>query len=93
MDLASLFTQAAILSNLPLVISCIVMVIFALMAVLHPNIVYAVVALLVLNVVIGIAYYMVGAPFVALFQIAIFAGVVIVFFVLAVMLTKGGRWE
>jgi NADH:ubiquinone oxidoreductase subunit 6 (subunit J) len=33
---------------------------------------------------------MMGAPTVALFQLAIFAGAVVVFFVITVMLTQGG---
>lgn len=62
----------------------------ALLAVTSKNIVYAVIALLATNINLGIAYYMMGAPTVALFQLAIFAGAVVVFFVITVMLTKGG---
>jgi NADH:ubiquinone oxidoreductase subunit 6 (subunit J) len=39
------------------------------------------------------AYYMMGAPMVSLFQLAIFAGAVVVFFVITVMLTSGGDME
>ena len=62
----------------------------ALLAVTSKNIVYAVIALLATNISLGIAYYMMGAPTVALFQLAIFAGAVVVFFVITVMLTTGG---
>ena len=65
----------------------------AVLAVTSKNIVYAVVALLSTNVTLGIAYYMMGAPMVALFQLAIFAGAVVVFFVITVMLTSGGDME
>jgi NADH-quinone oxidoreductase subunit J len=65
----------------------------ALFAVTSRNIVYAVIALLSTNVTLGIAYYMMGAPTVALFQLAIFAGAVVVFFVITVMLTSGGDME
>jgi len=65
----------------------------ALLAVTSRNIVYAVIALLSTNVTLGIAYYMMGAPTVALFQLAIFAGAVVVFFVITVMLTTGGDVE
>ena len=68
-------------------------VVSAFLAVAMPNIVYGVVFLLCTNVVLGILYYMVGAPTVALFQLAIFAGAVVVFFVLTVMLTQAGRME
>jgi len=61
-----------------------------LLAVTSRNIVYAIIALLSTNVWLGVAYYLVGAPTVALFQLAIFAGAVVVFFVVTVMLTPGG---
>ena len=62
----------------------------ALASVICKNIVYATVFLLCTNVSLGIVYYMMGAPTVALFQLAIFAGAVVVFFVIAMMLTKSG---
>ena len=65
----------------------------AVLAVTSRNIIYAVVALLSTNITLGIAYYMMGAPMVALFQLAIFAGAVVVFFVITVMLTSGGDME
>lgn len=68
-------------------------VVSAFLVVSDPNIVYAVVFLLGLNVCLGILYYMLGAPMVSLFQLAIFAGAIVVFFLLAVMLTRGGRME
>lgn len=77
----------AMLFILSLVLVC------AVLAVTSKNIVYAVVALLSTNVTLGMAYYMMGAPTVALFQLAIFAGAVVVFFVITVMLTSGGDME
>jgi len=68
-------------------------VISAFLAVAMPNIVYGVVFLLCTNVILGILYYMVGAPTVALFQLAIFAGAIVVFFLITVMLTKAGEME
>jgi NADH-quinone oxidoreductase subunit J len=68
-------------------------IVSALLAVTSKNIVYAVIALLSTNVTLSIAYYMMGAPTVALFQLAIFAGAVVVFFVITVMLTTGGDVE
>lgn len=68
-------------------------VVSALLAVTSRNIVYAVIALLSTNITLGIAYFMMGAPTVALFQLAIFAGAVVVFFVITVMLTTGGDVE
>jgi len=65
----------------------------AVLAVTSKNIIYSVVALLSTNVTLGMAYYMMGAPMVSLFQLAIFAGAVVVFFVITVMLTSGGDME
>ena len=65
----------------------------AALAVTSKNIIYSVVALLSTNVTLGMAYYMMGAPMVSLFQLAIFAGAVVVFFVITVMLTSGGDME
>ncbi len=67
-----------------------VAVVSALFAVGHRNIVYGVVFLLCSNVSLGILYYMLGASTVALFQLAIFAGAIVVFFVITVMFTRGG---
>ncbi len=68
-------------------------VISALLAVTSENIVYGVVFLLCTNVSLGIVYYMMRAPTVALFQLAIFAGAVVVFFVVTVMFTRAGSME
>ena len=65
----------------------------ALFAVSSKNIVYGVVSLLCANVSLGIVYYIIGAPTVALFQFAIFAGAIVVFFVITVMFTKAGDME
>jgi len=68
-------------------------VVSAFLAVAMTNIVYGVVFLLCTNVLLGILYYLVGAPTVALFQLAIFAGAIVVFFIITVMLTRAGRME
>jgi NADH-quinone oxidoreductase subunit J len=65
----------------------------ALFAVSSKNIVYGVVFLLCANVSLGIVYYIVGAPTVALFQFAIFAGAIVVFFIITVMFTRAGEME
>jgi len=68
-------------------------IISAVLSVEHPNLVYAVLFLLVVNVLLSIIYYLMGAPFVAFFQIFIYAGAIIVFFLITIMLTHGGKWE
>jgi NADH-quinone oxidoreductase subunit J len=50
-----------------------------------------VVFLLCTNISLGVVYFMMGAPTVALFQVAIFAGAVVVFFVITVMFTQAGK--
>ena len=70
-----------------------VTVVSAGLAVTMPNIVYGVVFLLCTNITLAIVYYMIGAPTVALFQLAIFAGAVVVFFVITVMFTRAGEME
>jgi len=67
-----------------------VTVVCAYFAVSSKNIVYGVVFLLCTNLSLGVVYFMMGAPTVALFQIAIFAGAVVVFFVVTVMFTQAG---
>ena len=71
----------------------IITVVCAGLAVTMPNIVYGVVFLLCTNITLAIVYYMIGAPTVALFQLAIFAGAVVVFFVITVMFTRAGEME
>ncbi len=76
-----------------LLLVLIVTVVSAGLAVMMPNIVYGVVFLLCTNITLAIAYYMMGAPTVALFQLAIFAGAVVVFFIITVMFTQAGEME
>jgi len=68
-------------------------VISAILSVEHPNLVYAVLFLLALNVLLSVVYYLMSAPFVAFFQLFIYAGAIIVFFLITIMLTYGGKWE
>ncbi|KYH38829.1 MAG: NADH dehydrogenase [Candidatus Bathyarchaeota archaeon B23] len=70
-----------------------IVVLTALLAVSVPNIVYAVLFLLCTNISLGILYYMMGAPMVSVFQLAIFAGAIVVFFLITVILTRGGETE
>ncbi|MBS7637500.1 NADH-quinone oxidoreductase subunit J [Candidatus Bathyarchaeota archaeon] len=68
-------------------------VLSAFLAVSDPNIVYGVIFLLCTNILLGIIYYMLGAPMASLFQLAIFAGAIVVFFIITVMLTRGGEMQ
>ena len=68
-------------------------ILFAVLAVTNKNIVYGVSFLLCTNISLGITYFMLGAPTVALFQLAVFAGAIVVFFIITVMFTKAGIME
>jgi len=73
-----------------IVILLTIIIISALLTVSSRNIIYGAVFLLCMNVSLGILFYILGAPTVALFQLAIFAGAIVVFFVIAIMFTNAG---
>ncbi len=68
-------------------------IIFSWLAIVHPNVIYAIFFLFILNVIVAIIFFMLGAPFVALVQLAVFSGAIVVLFLLAAMLTRGGVWK
>ncbi len=68
-------------------------IVSALMAVELSNIMYAILFLLGFSVLLGIVFYILNAPIAAFVQIAIYAGAMTVFFVITMMLTRGGTWE
>jgi NADH-quinone oxidoreductase subunit J len=74
-----------------LILALAVTIVSAYLAVSSRNIVFGVVFLLCTNISLGVVYFMMGAPTVALFQVAIFAGAVVVFFVITVMFTQAGK--
>lgn len=59
----------------------------ALLAVELKEIMHAIISFLVLTVTVGIIFAILKAPLVALFQIMVYAGGVVVLFVIAIMLT------
>ena len=73
-----------------LILALAVTIASAYFAVSSRNIVFGVVFLLCTNISLGVVYFMMGAPTVALFPLAIFAGAVVVFFVITVMFTQAG---
>jgi NADH-quinone oxidoreductase subunit J len=68
-------------------------VVCAYFAISSRNIAYGVVALLCTNVSLSVVYFMLGAPTVSLFQLAIFAGAIVVFFIITVMFTRSGTMD
>jgi len=64
-----------------------IMVIFAILTVELRDLLHAVIALCGMSIVIGALFWLLSAPYVAVFQLLVYAGAVIVLFVAAVMLT------
>ena len=61
----------------------------AILAVEIPKMIHAVLALLGFFVSVGILYWLLNAPYVALFQLIVYAGAVVVLFL--VVITLAGR--
>jgi len=61
----------------------------AILAVELSNLIYAVIALCGMYVTIGLLYWTLHAPYVALFQFVVYAGAVIVLFLVVVALAGG----
>lgn len=67
-----------------LVITCI----FAILTVEAKDLLYAIISFASMSVTIGALFWILSAPYVAVFQILIYAGAIIVLFVAAIMLTN-----
>ncbi len=67
-----------------LVITCI----FAILTVEAKDLLYAIIFFASMSVTIGTLFWILSAPYVAVFQILIYAGAIIVLFVAAIMLTS-----
>lgn len=68
------------------------LIIFAIIAIEHKNLIYSAISLAVMSVFLGIIYFVLSAPYVAVFQLVIYAGAVTVLFLAAISLvtkTKG----
>ena len=74
-------------ANMTQVILLILTFVFAILAVELPDLLYSIVSLGGMAVAVGCLFWLLNAPYVAVFQILIYAGAVIVLFVTAVMLT------
>ncbi len=55
-----------------------------------PDLLYAIISLGGMAVAMGSLFWLLNAPYVAVFQVLIYAGAVVVLFIAAVMLTKRG---
>jgi NADH-quinone oxidoreductase subunit J len=68
-------------------------VILAILVVELPNLLHSVVALCGMSITIGALFWLLGAPYPALFQLLVYAGAVVVLFVAAIMMGGGLRGE
>ncbi len=64
--------------------------VLATLAIELPDLLYAIISLGGMAVAIGSLFWLLSAPYVAVFQVLIYAGAVVVLFIVAVMLTKRG---
>jgi NADH-quinone oxidoreductase subunit J len=62
--------------------------IFAILTVEFKDVLHSVISLAGMAVTLGALFWILNAPYVAVFQILIYAGAVIVLFIAAVMLTR-----
>ncbi len=69
------------------------LIVFAYFTIEAKNLMYAVISFICMSVVLGVIFFLLGAPYVSLFQIGVFAGATAIFFLVAVIFTRGGKWE
>lgn len=68
-------------------------VFLAVLTVEFENLMYAVLCFCGMTIVMGFLYWLLSAPYVALFQILVYTGAVGVLFIITIMLTTGGKLE
>ena len=68
-------------------------VVMAVLTVEAEELLYSALGLLGMSVALGILYWLLFAPYVAVFQLAVYAGAVVVLFVSVIMLTRRERHE
>ncbi len=76
--------------ELSLIILEVVMILFAIYAAETKNLAYSILSLLLISVLAGIVFFMLGAVFTAIVQLAVFSGAIIVMFIFVFIMTKGG---
>ncbi|MEM2108871.1 MAG: NADH-quinone oxidoreductase subunit J [Candidatus Odinarchaeota archaeon] len=69
------------------------MIIFAVIAIEHKNLIYCAVSLAAMSVFLGIIYFILNAPYVAVFQLVIYAGAVTVLFLAAISLVTKAKGD
>ena len=77
--------------NLLTYIACGLAIIFAVLTITQRNAIHALVYLILMLLSLSVIFFTLGAPFVAVLQIAIYAGAIMVLFVFVVMMLNLGR--
>jgi len=67
------------------------LIVLAIVAAEHRNLGYAILSLFVITVLTAVLFYLVGAIYVSVVQLAVFSGAIMIFFIMVFMLTRGGR--
>ena len=68
----------------------VLMVILSLYAAETKNLAYAILSLLIISVLAAIVFFMLGAIFPSIVQVAVFSGAVIIMFIFVFIMTRGG---
>ena len=71
-------------------LACIVAVVCALLTITRRNAIHALVSLISMLLALAVAFFVLGAPFVSVLQVAIYAGAIMVLFVFVVMMLNLG---
>ncbi|HIQ13563.1 MAG TPA: NADH-quinone oxidoreductase subunit J [Thermoprotei archaeon] len=76
--------------ELSLLIIEILMILFALYASETKNIAYSILSLLIISVLAGLAFFILGAIYTSIVQIAVFSGAIVIMFIFVFIMTRGG---
>jgi len=68
----------------------ILLIIFAILAAEHKNLGYSILSLFIITILTAILFYVVGAIFVSVVQLAVFSGAIMIFFIMVFVMTRGG---
>ena len=69
----------------------VLLILLSIIAAEHKNIGYSILSLFIITVLTGVLFFMVGAFYVSIVQIAVFSGAIMIFFIMVFIMTRGGR--
>lgn len=77
-------------TDLVQIVLLVLVCVLAVLAIELPDLLYAIISLGGMAVTVGSLFWLLHAPYVAVFQVLVYAGAVVVLFIAAIMLTKRG---